>query len=355
MKADSPTNERGFSIVEILIALAISMLVMASVFLLLHRGQESFRREPEVAQMNANTRFALDRVTEDLMVAGFQTPASVAVLWSDGSEDAPDELTIVYSDPDVPVSRPKACKGPCGATVGTSSTLGLDPGSFSYQPPDFELAYQSGMTLFALQGTNGDPACENVPPGIVSFELTDEPKCAGSGGLGASPGTCGTLNLAFRSRGASSQLNLPSGFESDVSLDCAAIGRFHVVQYRVNPLPPAPSPSLERRDIALNEPWSAVAANIENFQLQYVQGLSEDFADAPRLAPLGSDPSSWITRVRVTVSGRSESANLQGGSSGVYAADDTHLRRAFTTTVSLRNQLGQAQEKALALGLPGWN
>jgi type II secretory pathway pseudopilin PulG len=351
---NSGTN-RGFSVVEILIALAISMLVMASVFLLLQQGQESFRREPEVAETNANTRFALDRVTEDLMVAGFQTPANAAVLWSDGGGDVPDGLTVIYSDPDVPVARPRACKGPCGTTIGSSSTLALDPGSFSFQPPDFEGAYQSGATLIALQGRNGDPACESVPPGIVSLELTEAPKCAGSGGLGASAGTCGTLNLAFRSAAGSKELNLPGGFENDVIVDCAVIGRFHVVQYRVNPLPPAPSPELERRDVLLNEPWSAVAANIENFQVQYVQGLSDEFFDAPRLPPLGADPSTWVTRVRLTVSGRSESANLKGGTSGVFAAEDTHLRRAYTTTVSLRNQLGHAQETALELGLPGWN
>jgi hypothetical protein len=301
--------------------------------------------------MNANTRSALDRLTEDLMVAGFQTPGSSAVLWSNGGGNAPDALTIIYSDPDVPVARPKGCKEPCGTTVGSGASLGLDPGSFSFQPPDFEQAFANGMTLVALQGAGGDPACENVPPGIVFFELVDEPTCTGSGGLGRSAGACGTLNLAIRPA-ASSGLPLPSGFASDVMVDCAVVGRFHVVQYRVHP---DPNPSLERRDVSSSEPWSPVAANIENLQVQYVQGLSEDFFDAPSTPPLGNDPSSWVTRVRVTVSGRSESANLKGGSSGVFAAEDTHLRRAFTTTVSLRNQLGQAQAKALELGLPGWN
>ena len=60
-----------------------------------------------------------------------------------------------------------------------------------------------------------------------------------------------------------------------------------------------------------------------------------------------SNPESFITRVRVTVAGRSESTNLQGATLGVFAADDTHLRRAFTTTMSLRNQLTQAEQKAL--------
>jgi len=70
---------------------------------------------------------------------------------------------------------------------------------------------------------------------------------------------------------------------------------------------------------------------------------------------MGNDPNSYVTRVRVTVAGRSESTNLEGASAGVFAAEDTHLRRTFTTTVSMRNQLAQAQQKADELGVDGWN
>jgi hypothetical protein len=147
----------------------------------------------------------------------------------------------------------------------------------------------------------------------------------------------------------------PAGFDNDVSLQCAVIGLFHVVQYRVSPLPPAENPQLERRDAALGGSWSPVAANIENLQVQYVQGLNEVFEDVPPVVPVGSDPSSWVTRVRITVGGRSESRNLEGATQGVLAAGDNHLRRAFTTTVSLRNQLSQVQQKAIDLGVDGWN
>jgi len=55
------------------------------------------------------------------------------------------------------------------------------------------------------------------------------------------------------------------------------------------------------------------------------------------------------------LAGRSESTNLQGATAGVFAAKDTHLRRTFTTTVSLRNQLGTAQETAFGQGVDGYN
>jgi hypothetical protein len=39
----------------------------------------------------------------------------------------------------------------------------------------------------------------------------------------------------------------------------------------------------------------------------------------------------------------------------VFAAEDTFMRQSFTTTMSLRNQLSQAQQRAQELGLSSWN
>jgi prepilin-type N-terminal cleavage/methylation domain-containing protein len=357
MNGVSPSQPRGFSLIEVLIAMSISVLVMASVFVLLSRSRETFRREPEVSDMNANARSGLDQISQELTVAGFATPPNMAVAWSDGGETTPDQITILYADSEIPVARPAPCAAgdgggaPC-ATIGASSTLHLDPNSFSPQPLNYEDAYLEGMVLFALQGPNGDPACEAVPPAMVPIELTAAPDCTGSS-PSSGPASCATLALSHRP--SSIDWSPPPGFENQVSTECAVVGLFHVVQYRVSPLPPAANPALERRDLALEEPWTAVASNIENLQFQYVQGIGDEFEDAPSPSPSGDDPASWVTRVRVTVAGRSASADLQGGGAGVYAAGDTHLRRTFTTTVSLRNQLSQAQDKAIALGLAGWN
>jgi hypothetical protein len=349
-------------LIEVMIAVAITMIVMASVFLLLHRGQRTFTREPEVADMYANARGGLDRIGRDLTVAGYNTPINMPIMWFDGGGITPDEVTIIYADPEIPISRPKPCGagggpggggGPCN-TIGMSATLNIDPYSFSPEPADFEQAYDPGMVLFAIQGPNGNPACDGVQPGIIPFEVTNT-GCTGAGGAGSGPAGCATLNLNHNPGQGVSGLNLPGGFDNDVLVDCAVIGVFHVVQYRVNPLPPAENPALERRDVTLGEPWNPLAINIENLQVQYAQGMANLFEDVPSLTPIGNDPNSWITRVRVTVAGRSESRDIEGASAGVFAAEDTFMRQSFTTTMSLRNQLSQAQQKAEELGLPSWN
>lgn len=353
-------RERGFSLIEVMIALAITLIVMASVLLLLQKGQKSFQREPEVSDMNASARSGLNRISRDLTVAGYNTPPNMPVMWVDGGGVNPDEITIIYADPDVPVSRPLPCGGgggggggPCN-TIGTSSTLNIDPTTMNPQPADFEQAYQDGQVLYAIQGPTGDPACATAVPGIVPFEVTQPPTCTGAGGTGNGAANCGTLNVNHNPGNGTTGLNLPQGFNNDVSPDCAVVGMFHVVQYRINPPPPTDNPLLERRDLALGTVWSAVSDNIENLQIQYTQGFNDVFQDVPATLPMGNDPNTWVTGVRVTVSGRSESKNLEGATAGVFAAGDTHLRRSFTTSVVLRNQLNAASNFG-GIGANGWN
>ncbi len=346
---------RGFSTLEILGAFLIAILVMTSGFLLLTKSQESFARGPEVVDGNPGARAALDRISRDLAVAGFATPSSHAVLWSDGGGFTPDGITIVYADPEVPVSRPRPCpaSAPC-PTLGTSTVVSVDPFSVSPQPPDYSEAYREGMVLFAIQGPNGEPACDKLTPGLASVRLEAAPTC--TGGASKGPKACGTLNLTVGPAPSPSDLNLPAGFDTDVSLQCAVLGLFHVVQYRVDSLQPSEGRQLLRRDVTLGDPWTSVAGPVENLQVQYAQGASEAFEDAPSLMPVGSDPSSWVTRVRITVGGRSERTNLEGATRGVYASEPAPLlRRVFTTTVRLRNQLRGRPKNEPERGLSSGN
>ncbi len=109
--------------------------------------------------MNQNKRSALDMISRDLAMAGYQTPPTIAVLWSDGGGTTPDELTIVYGDAWVPTSWALPCEssddddskgkkgdddskdkgkkgdaggGPCN-TIYKSSTLWFD--TYSFNPP----------------------------------------------------------------------------------------------------------------------------------------------------------------------------------------------------------------------------
>lgn len=275
--------ERGFTLVEVMIALLLTLTVMASVFGLLHRGSESFRREPEISDLNQSARSGVDMISRDLIMVGFKTPAHSAILWSDGGLINPDEITVIFADPDVPTSEPLKCSanggGPCN-TINQSSTLNIDPDTLDPYQTYPENAYQEGWILFAIETSdcNGDNEI-----GIYPFELSQPPSMTSAGG---SP----TLKLNHNPGHQVTGTNLPGGFNGEVHPDCAIIGRFKVIQYRVSPLPPSPNPTLERRDLSDGEPWTPVARNIENLQFQYALGNSTNFVDTPAVPNL-DDPS----------------------------------------------------------------
>ncbi|HXV64229.1 MAG TPA: hypothetical protein VEK15_26245, partial [Vicinamibacteria bacterium] len=287
MKRARITEASGFTFIEMVVAMGVTTVVMASVFLLLQKGNRSFRREPQITETTAAARIGIDRISQDLTIAGFNAPPERAIMWFDGGGPAtapnPDMLTLVYSDPEVPWSRPLPCKsgggGSCN-TIGSSSTLNVDPSSL---PPyvDPEQAYNDGQILMALQGPNGNPACDNVEPGLYPFEVTQRPKCTGAGA--GSGSNCDALNINHNPSDTSG-LNYPGGFQNEVLVDCAVIGWFHIVQYRINPLPPTPNPMLERSDL-LGDSWTPVSNNIENLQVRYAQGTNPAFFDVPPLVP----------------------------------------------------------------------
>jgi prepilin-type N-terminal cleavage/methylation domain-containing protein len=323
-------KERGFSLTELMVAMLVTLIVMAAIFTLLQRGQDTFRREPEVADLNQNARGGLRMISADLMRAGFETPPVMAIMWIDGGGITPDELTIVYADENVPTSEPIKCAdkpGPC-KTIERSSVLNIEPDSFDPPQANPEEAYHDGQVLFAIETSDCDG---DGQVGAVPFEVTQPPLLNSAGGVP-------NLQINHNPGQGEAEINRPGGFNRQVHPDCAVIGLFHVIQYRVNPLPPAPNPMLERRDLALGSDWIPVSSNIENLQVQYAVGMSDIFNDAPTPQPVHGDPNTWITRVKVTVFGRSESRNLEGSSAGVFASDDTYLRKTFSTTMSLRNQ-----------------
>jgi prepilin-type N-terminal cleavage/methylation domain-containing protein len=335
-------TEKGFTLVEVAIAMVIAVAVMGAVFGLLIRGQSSFQREPEVADVSQNARSGLDMIARDLTMAGFRTPPATAILWKDGSGTTPDEITIIYADPDIPVSRPVKCgdagggggSGPC-RTIDRSSTLNIDPITLDPRPFEDTQAYDSSMILFAIE----DGHCGDGQLGLVPFELTQPPGMTHAGGRPV-------LQLNHNPGRGSTELNLPGGFDYTVHPDCAVIGMFHVIQYRVSPTPPTENPVLERRDLSAGEPWIPVANNIENLQIQYATAVN-NMMDEP-FPPQGDDPLTWINRVKVSVFGRSESRNLEGASAGVFSTEDTYVRKTFSTAVSLRNLAYQAMEVSSA-------
>jgi prepilin-type N-terminal cleavage/methylation domain-containing protein len=323
---------RGYSLIEVMVSVLITVIVMMGVYGLLRKGQESAVREPEISALQQNIRGGLTRLEQDLAKAGYKMPGTAAIFWKDGGAQ-PDEIMILSLDSEVPTAETHICRRglPC-EMLRYSSVLALDPKTMEPRPEKPETAYSRGMTLLAIE-TEDCNRDERV--GIYAFEVDRDPYIRLLGGLSA-------VNILHRPADLTEVLSSPAGFNTEIHPDCAVIGHFHIVQYRVGSSSQASNLALERRDLSVGQAWSPVADNVEDLQFTYATGDSVDFVDAPP-PPHPNNPWTWVTRVKVTLKGRSESANLSGSTKEGVVEAGAHLRRSYSTTVSLRNLIAQVQ------------
>ena len=64
-------NERGFSIVELMVAMAISLLLLAGVVSIFVSSKSSYETNERLSRIQENGRFALDSIMSDLRASGF--------------------------------------------------------------------------------------------------------------------------------------------------------------------------------------------------------------------------------------------------------------------------------------------
>ena len=190
----------------------------------------------------------------------------------------------MFADPDIPLSEP-VCTGGGGGLRNHQAIVGL----YLSIPIPSNLRSRirrRPITMDRYCSPSRPKTAMETVPSVIPFTLTQDPNMAGA-----------NLRLNHNPSGS---FNPPGGFNDQVEEGCAVIGVFHVIQFRINPLPPADSPALERRDLGLGQVWTPVAANIENLQFQYSQGTAQLFEDAPGIASDWDDPNSWITGVRIS-------------------------------------------------------
>jgi type IV pilus assembly protein PilW len=83
-------NSRGFSLVEILVALVVSGLVLSGIYATYQTQQRSYILQEEITRMQQNLRAAMFLMTQELRMAGFNPSGSagagiVAGEWTDSS------------------------------------------------------------------------------------------------------------------------------------------------------------------------------------------------------------------------------------------------------------------------------
>ena len=64
------TSNRGFSLLELMIAMVITLIITGAMYGMIAQGQGAFQREPERMDRQQQIRIAMDRIQEDVLTAG---------------------------------------------------------------------------------------------------------------------------------------------------------------------------------------------------------------------------------------------------------------------------------------------
>jgi prepilin-type N-terminal cleavage/methylation domain-containing protein len=77
---DQPRPDAGFSLMELLVAMVITLIVSGAIYGLMAGGQNAFRREPELSERQQSIRLAMDVIMRDVANAGAGLPPLAQVF-----------------------------------------------------------------------------------------------------------------------------------------------------------------------------------------------------------------------------------------------------------------------------------
>jgi hypothetical protein len=288
--------------IELVIAMTVTLIISAAIFQLLSAGGTAFRREPAMADRQQSIRVAMDIISQDVYRAGYSLP-QFAQAFTDGLDGIgpmgpgganADELEI-FSAAECPV-------------LGVCNASGVQASTFSPLSPCYQFP-----ALVIL----GDDSCWGM-------RFAEKPGKGSTAQCGAK-GSNKNGHVVFPP-GQAPLVNPPGGFKT-WQPDWMLVGQ--AVRYRIN-IDPDGIPNLERsafggQDIpGAGSSWQILAGGVEDLQVEYMNaGGWQDTPGATSCASattacgdtcqaVATDFDTIIQRVKVTLSARALEPNLQG-------------------------------------------
>jgi prepilin-type N-terminal cleavage/methylation domain-containing protein len=366
-------SQRGFSLVELIVAMTVTLIVSGAIYGLLTSGSNAFRREPEVADRQQNIRAAMDMIIRDSYDAGVGMPSFGQVFTRNDPGGGACAARLNGCGP-MGTMGPAAAAARGGGDIQNSDVLEVV--TSDEQCPQLAVCSTApgdrtpgNAGLFVVQ--NRVPGCFPVP-GLVmltsdsSFTVVAATAAAGAAActVGGAAGVNGNLTLT----GALLPwlaAGFPATNQNPGSANSIYAYRARIVRYRIAPDPDPNDavPSLWRSEsgryttsgIAQPEPglgaagpeWQLVARGIEDLQVEYLDGNGAWLNQPP--VSIANDWTTLVRQVRVTLSARANAPLLQGATAALGGGAPNAVRgelRALATPRAtfqeLQNCLGAA-------------
>ena len=338
-------SNKGYSLLEVLVAMVIFMIVTGSIWGVLRTAQQGRSVVTEQVQLAKNVRLALNVIGRDAYNAGYGYPASSTVLVPDNTVSTRLGIPNDFNTARDTVPPIIAGNNITLNTFNTTAGVRTDQVTFLFKDPTFNLVgdpgppvdkrYSQKLAINAASTTGGGIVELAGVGGNAACRINDIYILTGAAGstLGLATGLNGATSIQFNN-GDLLGFNLTAASGQLNGITATSIYKVNMVTYFVTA-----DGILTRREFAnilpavasIDEP---LVYNVENFQIQYVMdsgAISDNpSAGADGIAGNADDVEAALAQVRqirFTVSVRSVEKNSAG----------QPYRETMTTTVSTRN------------------
>lgn len=344
MSRERTGTDAGFSLVELLVAMTITLIISGAIYGLLAGGQSAFRREPELTDRQQNARIAMSVIMRDIANVGGGMPPFTQTFRQglNGPTGAPLSADNVATDEIEMLTNTGARENEPVCNSATNNT-----GLRLMRSADATSIPNNTVALFFM--TDGTWTIRNI--NSIADNVTG---AATANCLNVAPGHAApNVATAGDPTGLNTSTSLceasPSGLGTNLNTTTCSIAEVSfgtVVRYRIRN-DAAGVPVLQRFSSddstaftgGVPVGFQTVARGIEDLQIQYTQvGTPTTWVDAAPAVTNG-DYTKLINQVRVTLVARSEARNIQGARTS--ASGRTNIRGSLTSIGAPRATLFQ--------------
>jgi type IV pilus assembly protein PilW len=323
-------REQGVTILELVVAMVVSLLAMGGVYKIYHANSLTYRTQEALARLQENGRLALDLLSRDIRMTGYFGCASIL-------PSVQNNLNLASSfkyDFATPIQGSE--------WTGTEWVPGLDP---------FVTTPLKGSDVLTIRTVTGDPVflraqmpntsavlmiTHQTPPSFKKEDLVMISDCQGATVFEVTNiQTISGYDTIVRNTGPGSPGNFRQELDHPYGIG-AEIMKMDTVSYFVRN--DGEVPTLYRKNLKTTD---GIVPGVENMQVLYGVG---------NLYLRANEVTDWrdVTSVRVGLllrtveeigGGELDTPPYQVCDSIIDPADDRRLRRVVTTTIAVRNRL----------------
>jgi type IV pilus assembly protein PilW len=345
------TEQVGFTLIELMIGMALGLIVVAAAFTILTTTSKALRANEQVVDTQQNLRMAMELLTRDIKLAGFGNPGvpvgncSSAIVPNDqtptGVDSGADSVQMLVPATRTTGSNRWTLKVPTATSGVTQITL--EPGAVADMVSSGLVANQSYISIggsATAQVTGLDASAStisvSIPPPLwfqqgdqvyllqcIRYQVVSPPD---PGNLCGGNAPCLTRGVAGVVTGPNAEGPIAEGIE-DLQLAYACDGCVTAINsgipdHVIDDQPPN-SNSFDQADFLSNVPWTAAPLTPDKIKLVQVALVARQSKNDQGF---GESNNSIVGSAAVTVT-----------SDHTLPADANHRRRVVVKTVDTRN------------------